>query len=55
MRLHPLLEHVDQGREGGQTDGWVWLCVQQAPLPLPFFELLVTVLAAEAPAFPGSV
>lgn len=41
--------------EGGQTDRWIWLCMEQCPLPLPFFELLVTVLTAEAPAFPGSI
>ena len=41
--------------EGQQTDGQVWLCMEHIPLPSPFFELLVTVLAAEAPAFPGSV
>lgn len=51
MCLHPLLEHV----EAGQTDRWIWLCMEQTPLPLPFFELLVTVLTAETPAFPGSI
>lgn len=41
--------------EAGQTDRWIWLCMEQTPLPSPFFELLVTVLAAEAPAFSGSI
>lgn len=52
MHLHLLLEHTDQGR---RADGWIWLCTEQTPLPLPFFELLVTVLTAESPAFPDSI
>lgn len=44
-----------ESEEGGQTDAWIRLCMEQTPRPLPFFELLVTVFAAEAPAFPGYV
>lgn len=41
--------------QGGRAEGWIRLCRAQTPLPLPLFELLVAVLAAEAPAFPGPV
>lgn len=40
---------------GGRAEGWIWLRRAQIPLPLPLFELLVAVLAAEAPAFPSPV
>lgn len=41
--------------QGGRAEGWIRLCRAQSPLPLPLFELLVAVLTAEAPAFPGPV
>lgn len=41
--------------QGGRAEGWIQLCRAQTPLPLPLFELLVAVLAAEAPAFPSPV
>lgn len=45
-RSHPSLEHVGQGRGMDRA---------QSPLPLPLFELLVAVLAAEAAALAGAV
>lgn len=41
--------------QGGRAEGWIRLCRAQTALPLPLFELLVAVLAAEAPALPGAV
>lgn len=41
--------------QAGRAEGWIRLCKAQPPLPLPLFELLVAVLAAEAPAFPGPI